>query len=294
MPELIHSKQMPATVWKGYLSFGLVSFPIRLSSAARPETVHFHMLHKKDLSRVKEVWYCASEDRPLEKSEIVKGFEYAKNQYVVIEPDDLEKVAPTTARTMEILEFVRMDDVDPIFLEKSYYVAPEEAVSRPYSLLLEAMRQTRYDALAKVAMHGREHIVILRPTDTGIVLHTMYFVDELHKEKETTVDKGELKGKELDMAKKLIESLAGSFEPDKYHDEYRANVEHLIEQKRNGQKVTPITQPKSAPVMDLMQALQKSLEASGRAKPAAAAAAKSAPVKTAATKTTRKRPSKVA
>ncbi len=290
---------MPATVWKGYLSFGLVSFPIRLSSAARPETVHFHMLHKKDLSRVKEVWYCASEDRPLEKSEIVKGFEYAKNQYVVIEPDELEKVAPPTARNMEILEFVRMDDVDPIFLEKSYYVAPEEAVSRPYVLLLEAMRQTRYDALAKVAMHGREHIVILRPTDTGIVLHTMYFVDELHKEKESSVDKpDEFNKKELDMAKKLIESLAGSFEPEKYHDEYKGNVEHLIEQKRNGQKVTPISQPKSAPVMDLMQALQKSLEASGRAKPTAAAqkasAAKTAVPKTATTKTVRKRPSKVA
>lgn len=290
---------MPATVWKGYLSFGLVSFPIRLSSAARPETVHFHMLHKKDLSRVKEVWYCASEDRPLEKSEIVKGFEYVKNQYVVIEPEELEKVAPPTARNMEILEFVRMDDVDPIFLEKSYYVAPEEAVSRPYVLLLEAMRQTRYDALAKVAMHGREHIVILRPTDTGIVLHTMYFVDELHKEKESSVDKpDEFNKKELDMAKKLIESLAGSFEPEKYHDEYKANVEHLIEQKRNGQKVTPISQPKSAPVMDLMQALQKSLEASGRAKPTAAAqkasAAKTAVPKTATTKTARKRPSKVA
>ncbi len=295
---------MPATVWKGYLSFGLVSFPIRLSSAARPETVHFHMLHKKDLSRVKEVWYCAAEDRPLEKSEIVKGFEYAKNQYVVIEPDDLEKVAPPTARNMEILEFVRMDDVDPIFLEKSYYVAPEEAVSRPYLLLLEAMRQTKYDALAKVAMHGREHIVILRPTDTGIVLHTMYFVDEVHKEKETRVDKpDEFNKKELEMAKKLVESLAGSFEPEKYHDEYRANVEHLIEQKRNGQKVTSITQPKSAPVLDLMQALQKSLEATGRPKPAVTATKpaphKTAPTeamaeKSATTKTARKRPSKVA
>ena len=290
---------MPATVWKGYLSFGLVSFPIRLSSAARPETVHFHMLHKKDLSRVKEVWYCAAEDRPLEKSEIVKGFEYAKNQYVVIEPDELEKVAPPTARNMEILEFVRMDDVDPIFLEKSYYVAPEEAVSRPYLLLLEAMRQTRYDALAKVAMHGREHIVILRPTDTGIVLHTMYFVDELHKEKESSVERpDEFNKKELDMAKKLVESLAGAFEPEKYHDEYKSNVEHLIEQKRNGQKVTPISQPKSAPVMDLMQALQKSLEATSRTKPAAAATktadGKAVSPKSAPTKTARKRPSKVA
>ena len=154
---------MPATVWKGYLTFGLVSFPIRLAAAARPEPVHFHLLHKKDLSRVREVMYCAAEDKPLERSEIVKGYEYDKDRYVVVEPEELEKIAPTTASVMEILQFTRIDEVDPIFLEKSYYVAPEEAVSRPYALLLQAMKETKYDAIAKVAMHGREHIVILRP-----------------------------------------------------------------------------------------------------------------------------------
>lgn len=112
---------MPATVWKGYLSFGLVSFPIRLSAAARGETVHFHLLHKKDLSRVKEVMYCAAEDKPLERSDLVKGFEYSKGEYIVVEPEELEKVAPPTATTMQILQFVRIDEVDPIFLEKSYY-----------------------------------------------------------------------------------------------------------------------------------------------------------------------------
>ena len=125
---------MPATVWKGYLSFGLVSFPIRLSAAARGETVHFHLLHKKDLSRVKEVMFCAAEDKPLERSDLVKGYESSKGEYIVIEPEELEKVAPPTATAMQILQFVRIEDVDPIFLEKSYYVAPEEAVSRPYSL----------------------------------------------------------------------------------------------------------------------------------------------------------------
>ena len=130
---------MPATVWKGYLTFGLVSFPIRLFAAARPQPVHFHMLHEKDLSRVKEVMYCAAEDKPLDRSEIVKGFEYEKNRYVVIEPEELEKIAPRTATVMEILQFVRMSEIDPIFFETSYYVAPEEAVSRPYSLLLEAI-----------------------------------------------------------------------------------------------------------------------------------------------------------
>ena len=283
---------MPATVWKGYLSFGLVSFPIRLSAAARGETVHFHLLHNKDLSRVKEVMFCAAEDKPLERSELVKGYEYSKGEYIVIDPEELEKVAPPTATTMQILQFVRVDDVDPIFLEKSYYVAPEEAVSRPYSLLLEAMTETGYDAIAKVAMHGREHVVVLRPTPDGMVLHTMYFVDELHREKEwgKPAEK-KFDKREMDMAKKLIESLASPFEPEQYHDEYRENVEKLIEAKRKGKKVTPINQPKPAPVIDLMQALQKSLALT---KSAPAAKKSAAPKTAAAKKATKKRATKVA
>jgi DNA end-binding protein Ku len=278
---------MPATVWKGYLTFGLVSFPIRLFAAARPEPVHFHLLHKKDLSRVREIMYCAAEDKPLDRSEIVKGYEYEKNHYVVVEPEDLEKIAPPTATAMEILQFVRIEEVDPIFFEKSYYVAPEESVSRPYSLLLEAMRETKYDALAKVAMHGREHIVILRPAEHGIVLHTMYFVDELHAANEVHVSKSsKFDKKEVDLAKRLIETLAGSFKPEQYHDQYKKNVEELIEKKRKGQKITPIKQPKKAPVIDLMQALQQSL--------ARTAARKSGVSSKAAKKPVRKRAAHVA
>jgi DNA end-binding protein Ku len=121
---------MPATVWKGYLSFGLVSFPIRLFAAARPEPVRFHLLHRKDRSRVKEVMYCAAENKPLNRAEIVKGYEHEKNHYVVIEPEELEKIAPPTATVMEILEFVRTEEIDPIFFHTSYYVAPEESVSK--------------------------------------------------------------------------------------------------------------------------------------------------------------------
>src|ERR1044071_7485117 len=171
---------MPSTVWKGFLSFGLVSFPVRLYSAARPETIHFNLLHKKDQSRVKEVWYCAEEDKPISRDDMVKGYQYAKNEYVVIDEEDLKKIAPSTATTMDILEFVKADEVDPIFLEASYYLAPEEAISKPYNLLLEALTETNYYAVAKVAMHMREHVVIIRPTKDGMVLHTMYFVDELH------------------------------------------------------------------------------------------------------------------
>lgn len=254
---------MPATVWKGYLSFGLVTFPIRLYAAARAQPVHFHMLHKKDLSRIREVFYCAAEDKPVDRDEIVKGYEYEKNRYVVIDPEDLKKVAPPTATVMQILQFVRMTEVDPIYLETSYYVAPEEAVSRPYALLFEAMKTTEYDALAKVAMHGREHIVILRPGESGIVLHTMYFPDELQKSnRAANAGVKKFDKKEVDLARKLIETLAAPFEPEKFHDEYKENVEKLIENKRAGKHISTTKQPRKAPVIDLMQALQRSLAGS--------------------------------
>src|SRR6202047_3628000 len=147
------AKPMPASVWKGYLSFGLVSFPIHLSAAARAETVHFHMLHKKDMSRVKEVWYCAAENKPIERSDIVKGYETSKGKYVVVEDDELKKIAPTTATTMDILQFVASDEVDPVFFESSYYVAAESSTTKPYALFTAALADTRQDAIAKIAMH---------------------------------------------------------------------------------------------------------------------------------------------
>jgi len=203
--------------------------------------------------------FCAREDKPLERSELVKGYEYEKDQYIVVEPEELEKVAPPTAKVMEILQFVRSGEIDPIFFETSYYVAPEEDLSRPYALLMAAMKETEYDGVAKVTMHGREHIVILRPSDKGIVLHTMYFVDELHQEKKVQIPSLKAEKKEIDLAKKLIETLAAPFKPEQFHDEYRQNVEKLIDAKRKGRKVVAIRQPKTSPVTDLMAALQQSL-----------------------------------
>jgi len=252
---------MPATVWKGYLSFGLVSFPVRLFSAARAEGVHFHMLHKKDLSRVKEVWYCADENKPIERSDIVKGYEAGKGEnYVVVEDDELKKIAPPTATTMDILQFVRAGEVDPIFFESSYYVAPEEKVSKPYALFLAALTQTKQDAIAKIAMHNREHVVLIRPADNGLVLHTLFYEDELHAANKTNAPKVKFSANELDMAKSLVKQLTAPFKPDEFNDTYRDNVERLIEQKRKGQKMTIVKQPKKASVIDLMEALKESLK----------------------------------
>lgn len=257
-------RYMAATVWKGYISFGLVSFPVRLFAAARPKGIHFHMLHKKDLSRVKEVLYCAEEDKPITRADIVKGTEVQKGDYVVVTDEELKNAAPPTASTMEILQFVKAGDVDPIYLESSYYVAPEESVSKPYALLKNAMAETKQYAVAKVAMHGREHIVIIRPTRSSLVLHTMYFEDELQKANEPSVPAGKFSAKEAELAKTLIDRLSGSFKPEQYHDEYRANVEKLLEAKAQGHKITPVKQPKQRAVVDIMDALRRSLESTSK------------------------------
>jgi len=255
---------MPATVWRGFLSFGLVSFPVRLFSAARADHIHFHMLHRKDLSRIKEVWFCAEENKPVDRSDIVKGYETSKGEYVVVEDEELKKIAPATATTMEILQFVRDKEVDPIYFETSYYMAPDQTVSKPYKLLCQALTASQYSAIAKVTMHGREHAVLIRATPTGLLAHTLYYPNELRAANKPNV-KLEQKagGKELALAKSLIAHLAGPFKPQQLHDAYRENVERLIEQKKKGQKITSTPQPRKAPVIDLMEALKRSLSAPG-------------------------------
>jgi DNA end-binding protein Ku len=262
---------MASSVWKGHLTFGLVSFPIRLFSAARSETISFNLLHKDDHSRIRQVTYCQAEDKPVPRSELVKGYEYEKDHYVEIEDEDIKKVAPKTAKVMEILEFVKAGDVDPVYLESSYYVAPDEGGEKPYALLFQALRESSYYGVAKVAMHNREHIVILRPGAKGILSHTMYYQDEIRQVEEFRTDTSLVKDKELAMAKMLISSLEAEFEPQKYHDDYRENLQKMIEAKIEGRKVVATPETHIAPVIDIMEALKKSL--AEKRKPASAATA---------------------
>lgn len=265
---------MAASVWKGHLTFGLVSFPVRLFSAARSETISFNLLHKTDHSRIRQVTYCQAEDKPIERADLVKGYEYEKGRYVMIDEEDIKKVAPKTAKVMEILEFVKADQVDPIYLESSYYMAPDEGGEKPYALLFEALRQSQYYALAKVAMHNREHIIILRPGAKGILTHTMFYQDEIRQVEEFRTDTGLVRDKELEMAKMLISSLEADFEPGKYHDAYRDNLQKMIEAKIEGKRVVETPEPKIAPVIDIMEALKRSL--AEKRKPAQAATASAA------------------
>jgi len=264
---------MATTVWKGHLTFGLISMPVRMTTAARGERISFNQLHKECHSRLKQPLFCPVCNRNVERSEIVKGYEYEKDQYVLFNEDELDKIEPTSAKVMEILEFVKLDEMDPLYFDASYYLAPEDAGAKAYQLLMKAMKESGYGAIAKLTMHQREHIVIVRPGTQGMTLHTMFYSNEIRAAESVPSDKIEVKDQEKKLARQLIESLAAPFEPQKYRDEYQENVRTMIAAKLKGQEVTEVAQPHMAPVIDLMEALKKSLaeKQAPAASPAAAA-----------------------
>jgi DNA end-binding protein Ku len=227
-------------------------------AAARNQPLRFHMLHKKDQSRIKEVFYCREEDKPVKREDIVKGYEVSKDAYVIVTDEELQKVAPKTAKVMDILQFVKAADFDPVFLDKSYHMVPDGDIVKPYALLRAAMETRRQYAIAKVAMHNREHIVVLRPSGNELMLHTMFFANEVQKV-DVKAGPSKFSEKELQLAAQLIETLSGKFQPEKYHDEYQKNVEELIEQKQKGGRVAAPRQERPAPVVDILKALQQSL-----------------------------------
>src|SRR6202167_5885101 len=263
---------MAASVWSGHLTFGLISMPVRLFSGARSSGISFNMLHRPDKVRVKQQYICPAENVVVDRSEIVKGYEFRKDEYIVIEPEEIKKIEPQTAKTMEILEFVKAGDVDPVYFESSYYMMPEEAGRRPYALLTKALEESAYVAIAKITMHNREYTVFLRPHEGGLMLHTMYYAEEVKKVEGFGAPDVELKDAEVKVAHQLIEALADKWDPEKYHDTFQDNVKNLIQTKLEGGKIAEVEKPKKlAPVVDLMSALKQSLaQMEGKKKPAAA------------------------
>lgn len=252
---------MASSVWKGYLTFGLISIPIRLFSAARGERIGLNQLHSVCNTRIKMPLFCPHCERQVPRNEIVKGYEYEKDQYVLFDEKELEKIEPESARSMEILEFVRLDEIDPLYYESSYYVTPEDEGRKAYQLLLDAMEESGYAAIAKITMHQREHIVVIRPRANGMTLHTMFYNNEIRQVAEygQRTQAAEPKEAEKKLATQLIESLAAKFEPEKYKDRYAESMLAMIEAKRAGQEVTEVPHAKMAPVIDLMEALKKSI-----------------------------------
>jgi len=256
---------MAASVWKGSISFGLVSVPIKLFAAARYSHISFHEVHRECGHRVQQQLYCPYDKRVVSRDEIVMGYEVDEDKMVIVDREELKKLQPTSSSSMEILQFVKLDDVDPIFFETSYFSIPEEAGRRGYTLLLETMEEMKLAALAQVTMHQRERTVILRPYRGGLTLHTLYYPNEIHdvagygKSNATN-----LKKPEIALAEQFAKGLVAPFRPEKFHDEYQERVKKLIESKEKGTAAPkPEKTTRLAPVVDLMTALKQSIANKG-------------------------------
>jgi DNA end-binding protein Ku len=260
---------MAATVWKGYITFGLISIPVRLFTAARSERVSFHQISKESKARVRQQLWDPVLNRKVERSELVKGYEVGKDQYLIVEDEEIKKVTPASGDTMEILEFVKLEEIDPLYFDQSYFIVPEDAGKKPYHLLVKTMQESGYGAIAKISMHQREYTVVMRPKGKGLTLHTMHYENEIRAVPEYGKDTDiEIKPQELQLAKQLVESLAAPFEPKKYHEGYQERLKQLIEAKQQGLEAEATKAPRLAPVIDMMEALQKSLQTAPKKAPA--------------------------
>ncbi len=263
---------MASTVWKGYISFGLVSVPVRLYAAAREEHVSFNQIHEPCGSRIKQQIFCPTCEKVVERSELTKGYQVDRDAYVLVSNEELKTLQAESSEAMEITQFVSLSEVDPIYYESSYYSAPEDPGRRAYALLLQAMEKLNVAAIAKVTLNQREQIVLMRPYHKGIVLHTLYFASEVREVAEYgKTEQMTLQKPEIELAEQFIKQLTAGFAPEQYKDEYQDRVLAMVETKRAGQVVAGQPQKaKLAPVIDLMEALKKSIAERGA--PAAAAA----------------------
>jgi DNA end-binding protein Ku len=252
----------PHSIGSGSISFGLVSIPVRMYSAASSGGIAFNMLHAKCGSRIKQQTFCPVCNVVVDRAELVRGYEFAKDQYVRVSDDELKSLEGEASKLIDIAEFVPLDKVDPIYFERTYYLGPDKGGEKAYRLLAEAMTQSERVALAKFVMRGKESLVLVRAAQGGLMLHTMYFADEVRSFAE--IDKGQsakIKDGELALAQQLIDGLSNAeFEPDRYADEYRQRVLELVDSKVEGKEVTAVgPQVQRAQVIDLMEALKESI-----------------------------------
>jgi DNA end-binding protein Ku len=268
---------MARSIWRGAISFGLVNVPVKLYSAVSKKTVRFNQLHEKDHRRIQMKRWCPEEDEEVPYEEIVKGYEISPDKYVVITSEELENLDPKKTRTIDIEDFVDLDEIDPLYYEHPYYLVPDTGAAKPYKLLLSALLESNKVAIARVVIRSKEYLTAIRPADGVLTLETMLFADELVPATELDeLPDEDVKAtdREVQMAMQLIESLTTEFEPEKYHDTYRERVLELIERKAEGEEITIEPAPEEpAKVPDLMAALEASL-AAAKKKPSAKAPAK--------------------
>jgi DNA end-binding protein Ku len=291
---------MPRAIWTGAISFGLVTVPVKLYSAVNRKTVRFHQLSSKTRSRVQQKRVDAETGEEVEYQELLKGYELAPDRYVVVASEELDALAPEKTKTIDIEDFVELSQIDPIYYDHPYYLAPGQGGAKPYSLLLSAMDETSKVAIARVVIRSKEQLVAIRPVAGVLGMATMLFADEVLSPSgiEDMPDPAKLKAsaRELEIAKQLVDSLAADFDPERYRDTYREQVLELIERKAHGEEVTvqAPAEPAREPTPDLMSALKASLEAvrahdadsdgDGAAKPRKAPAKKRAAAKASASK----------
>lgn len=254
---------MPRAIWSGSISFGLVNVPVKLVSATSPKDVRFHQLHGSDGGRVNQKRVCSLDGEEVDYSEIVKGYEIHKGQYVVIDPDELESLSPESTRSIDIEEFVDLSDIDPLYFEHSYYLVPDGAASRPYALLVEAMAGTGKVGIGRFVLRTKQYLAALRAKEGALVISTMLFSDEVVATDDLdvpTTAETQPSEREVKMARQLVSSLSTEWEPERYKDDYREKVMALIEAKAEGNEIAmPEAPERPAPVVDLMAALEASL-----------------------------------
>jgi DNA end-binding protein Ku len=255
---------MPRAIWKGAVSFGLVAIPVKLYTATEDKDISFHLLHKKDHARIKQQRYCPEDDAVVEWNDVVRGYEIAPDQYVVMEPEDFEKVPVDTTHTIEITDFVPNEQIDPIYYQKTYYLEPERTGGKPFALLREVLKDSKLIALAKVTLRQKEQLCTLRLYENTIALETMFYADEIRSAEGLDIpEMDKFSDRELKMAKSLVDMLTGDFEPEKYQDNYRDALLELIERKAEGEEIKRPA-PVAGKVTDLMEALRKSIDSAKR------------------------------
>jgi DNA end-binding protein Ku len=261
---------MPRAIWSGSVSFGLVNVPVKLVTATSPKDVRFHQLHDSDGGRINQRRVCSVDGEEVDFTHIVKGYDLGGGRYVVVEPEELASIDPEATRTIDIEEFVDLSDIDPVFFERSYYLVPDGRAEKPYALLAEAMTATGKVALGRFVLRTKQYLAALRAREGVLVLSTMLYPDEVIDPAElevATTDATKPAKRELDMATSLVESLSGPFDASKYHDDHREKVLALIEAKAEGESIAEAPEARAAaPVVDLMAALEASLEAARQAK----------------------------
>jgi DNA end-binding protein Ku len=250
-------------IWSGTISFGLVSVPVRMFSATESKELRFHFLHKDDLAPIGYDKVRKDTGKHVDPDDVVRGFEIEKGKYVPIDDEDLDRLDIELTHSIDICDFVELDEIDPIFYRKAYYLLPQDGAEKPYRLLVRALEETGKVGIAKVVIRNKQHLAALRPYDGVLVLETMYYADEVRKP-ESVNGKARLQKAEVEMAKSLVENLTDSFKPEKYDDTYRKELLDLIKAKAKGKKLPEPAEAEEAEVVDLMAALRESVKETKR------------------------------